>query len=157
MGRAKDPLIEPNWWELPAILALTALLAAAEIEDWRAEDILNIVAPAWLSLALGASALKMGTTDSRAIWTPLFWFRVATLIYFGLGSIASVTMNSASIIYLQSTYFFLPADVQRVNLIAAAGVACILSGNLIYERLFVPREPPVSRAARRALPATRRG
>ena len=148
MGRVKDPLIEPNWWELPAILALTALLATAEIQDWRAEDILNIVAPAWLSLALGASALKMGTTDSRAIWTPLFWFRVATLIYFGLGSIASVTMNSASIIYLQSTYFYLPADVQRVNLNAAAGVACILSGNLIYERLFVP--PRASGAARRA-------
>ena len=96
MGRAKDPLIEPNWWELPAILALTALLTAADIGDWRAEETLNIVAPVWLLLALGASALKMGTADSRAIWTPLFWFRVATLIYFGLGNIAPMIMNSAS-------------------------------------------------------------
>ena len=53
MGRVKDPLIEPNWWELPAILALTALLAAAEIQDWRAEDTLEhrgarvVVAGAW--------------------------------------------------------------------------------------------------------------
>ena len=151
MGRAKDPLIEPNWWELPAILALAATLTAADIGDWRAEDTLNIVAPVWLSLALGASALKMGTADSRAIWTPLFWFRVATLIYFGLGSIAPVIMNSASLIYLQSMYFFLPEDVQRVNLIAAAGVACVLSGNLIYEKLFVPaRASGIARRAPRA-------
>ena len=136
--RAKDPLIEPNWWELPAILALTATLTAADIGDWRAEDTLNIVAPVWLSLALGASALKMGVADSRAIWTPLFWFRVATLIYFGLGNIAPLIMNSASVISLQSMYFFLPDDVERVNLIAAAGVVCVLSGNLIYEKLFVP-------------------
>ncbi len=159
MGRAKDPLIEPNRWELPAILALTATLTAADIGDWRAEDTLNIVAPVWLSLALGASALKMGTADSRAIWTPLFWFRVATLIYFGLGNIAPVIMNSASLIYLQSMYFFLPADVQRVNLIAAFGVACILSGNLIYEKLFVPaRASGVARRAPRALgEAARKG
>ena len=137
MGRAKDPLIEPNWWELPAIFALVATLTAADIGDWRAEDTLNIVAPVWLSLALGASALKMGTADSRAIWTPLFWFRVATLIYYGLGSIAPMIMNSASLTYAQSMYFFLPQDIQRVNLIAAVGVACILSGNLIYEKLFV--------------------
>ena len=137
VGRAKDPLIEPNWWELPAILALIATLTAADIGDWRAEDTLNIVAPVWLSLALGASALKMGTADSRAIWTPLFWFRVATLIYFGLGNIAPMLMNSASLIYAQSAYFFLPADLERVNLIAAVGVACVLSGNLIYEKLFV--------------------
>jgi hypothetical protein len=138
IGRAKDPLIEPNWWELPAILALTALLAAADIGDWRAEDTLNIVAPLWLSLALGASALKMAVTDNRAIWAPLFWFRVATLIYFGFGDIAPLIMNSASLIHAQSTYFFLPTDVQKVNLIAAAGVACVLSGNLVVERLFVP-------------------
>jgi hypothetical protein len=159
VGRAKDPLIEPNWWELPAIFALTATLTAADIGDWRVEDTLNIVAPAWLSLALGASALKMGTADSRAIWTPLFWFRVATLIYFGLGNIAPMIMNSASLIYLQSMYFFLPDDVQRVNLIAAAGVACILSGNLIYERLFVPpRASGIARRAPRALgEAARKG
>ena len=151
MGRAKDPLIEPNWWELPAILALTAVLTAAEIGDWRAEDTLNVVAPVWLSLALGVSALKMGTADSRAIWTPLFWFRVATLIYFGVGNIAPMIMNSASLIYAQSAYFFLPEDVQRVNLIAAFGVACVLSGNLIYERLFVPaRASGVARRAPRA-------
>jgi hypothetical protein len=147
----KDPLIEPNWWELPAILALVATLTAADIGDWRAEDTLNIVAPVWLSLALGASALKMGTVDSRAIWTPLFWFRVATLIYFGLGNIAPMLMNSASLVYAQSAYFFLPADVERVNLIAAAGVACVLSGNLIYEKLFVPaRASGIARRAPRA-------
>lgn len=151
VGGAKDPLIEPNWWELPAILALTALLAAAEIGNWRAEDTLNIVAPVWLSLAVGASMLKMGTADSRAIWTPLFWFRVATLVYFGLGNIAPVIMNSASLISAQSMYFFLPEDVERVNLIAAFGVACVLSGNLICEKLFVPaRASGVARRAPRA-------
>ena len=57
-------------------------------------------------------------------------------------------MNSASLIYAQSSYFFLPADVEQVNLIAAAGVACVLSGNLIYEKLFVPAR--ASGFARRA-------
>ena len=47
----------------------------------------------------------MGTADSRAIWTPLFWFRVATLIYFGLGNIAPMIMNSASLIYCAKLVF----------------------------------------------------
>jgi len=154
VGRARDPLIEPNWWELPAILVLVAILAAADIGDWRAEDTLNIVAPVWLSLALGVSALQMGAADSRAVWTPLFWFRVAVLMYFGLGNIAPAIMNSASIIYVQEIFFFLPADVQQVNLVSAFGVACVLAGNLVYERLFVPAR--ASGAARRALPTRRR-
>jgi hypothetical protein len=138
VGRAKDPLIEPNWWELPAIFVLAATLAAADVWDWRAEDTLNIVAPIWLSLALGASAVKMATSDSRALWSPLFWFRVATVIYFGLGSIAPIIMNSASLVYIQSLYFFMPTEIQHVNLIATTGTACVLSGNLIYEKMFVP-------------------
>jgi hypothetical protein len=64
LGRAKDPLIEPNWWEPPAILAFVALLAAAEIGDWRAEYTLNIVAPAWLSLALGASVFWKSSANA---------------------------------------------------------------------------------------------
>ena len=46
---------------------------------------------------------------------------------------------------------FCRRDVERVDLIAAAGVACVLSGNLIYEQLFVPaRASGIARRAPRA-------
>lgn len=149
--RAKDPLTEPTWWELPAILVLVAILAANEIWDWRAEDTLNIVAPVWLSLAVGAGALKMANVDGRAVWTPLFWFRVATLIFYGLGNIAPVIMNGATLEYAQSLYFFLPEDLLRVNLNTAVGVGAILFGSLMFERMFVTtRVATVKRAALRS-------
>ena len=135
--RAKDPLTEPTRWELPAILVLVAILAANEIWDWRAEETLNIVAPVWLSLAVGAGALKMANGDGRAMWMPLFWVRVATLIFYGLGNIAPVIMNGASLEYMQSLYFFLPEDLLRVNLNTAVGVGSILFGSLMFERMFV--------------------
>ena len=154
--RAKDPLTEPTRWELPAILALVAILAANEIWDWRAEETLNIVAPVWLSLAVGAGALKMANGDGRAMWMPLFWVRVATLIFYGLGNIAPVIMNGASLEYMQSLYFFLPEDLLRVNLNTAVGVGSILFGSLMFERMFVTTR--VATVKRRRAPLTwRRG
>ena len=73
MGRAKDPLIEPNWWELPAILALTALLAAAEIGDWRAEDTLEyrgarvVVAGAWRERAENGHGRQQSDLDAAVL------------------------------------------------------------------------------------------
>jgi hypothetical protein len=143
-GRATSPLIEPNWWELPAVFLLAATLAAADVWEWHAEETMNYLAPIWLSLALGLSATQMGMADSRAIWTPLFWFRIATIVYFGLGSIVPMIVNGESRIYMQSFYIFLAPDIERVNLVAAVGVACVLGANLIFEKIFGPKATPES-------------
>ena len=128
-------MIEPNWWEFPAVFLLVVTLAAADVWNWRAEETMNIVAPIWLSLALGITAAQMGLADGRAIWAPLFWFRVATIAYFGIGAIAPMFMNSTSQLYLDSFYIFMAVDIERVNLITALGVACVLGANLIFERV----------------------
>jgi len=138
-GRLADPLIEPNWWEFPAIIVLVTTLAAADIWDWQAEETLNYLAPIWFSLALGVSALQMGVADSRAIWSPLFWFRVAVIVYFGIGGLAPLLMNATSRIYVESFYILTPPDIQRVNLVVAVGVACVLGANLIFEKVSGPK------------------
>ena len=143
--RTANPLIEPVSWEFPGVILLVALLAAAEISDWRAEGTMNYVAPVWLSFVLGVSALKMGLADHRAIWAPLFWFRAATVVSFGVGSVTPLIANDATRLYLESFYIFTSADIQRVNLVVAVGVACVLGANLVFERLVGTSEQAVGR------------
>ena len=102
-------LIEPYRWELPAILALTATLIAADIGDWRAEDTLNIVAPVWLSLALGASVLKMGSGRQQSDLDAAVLVPRGDADLFRPRQHGASLMNSASLVYAQSSYFFLPA------------------------------------------------
>lgn len=144
--RVTNPLIEPISWEFPVIVLLAILLFASDVLEWRAEETMNYVAPVCLSLALGVSAVKMALADSRAIWAPLFWFRVATVVYFGVGSVVPLVTNSATRLYLEAFYAFLSAEIQQVNLVVAVGVACILGSNLIFERLSRRDEHAVSRS-----------
>ncbi len=141
-SRAPDPLIQPNSWEFPSLFLLATTLAAADVWDWHAEDTLNIIAPIWLSLTLMGSALQMAMAEKRAIWAPLFWYRVSATLSFGVGAIAPVIANSATLLYMQEMYFFMPWDLQRVNLVSAVGVACVLGSALIFEKFRGPSGTP---------------
>src|SRR5215470_13138108 len=81
--RGYNNFMIPVLWEFPAIVMLVVLLLSQEDADAETKEALNYIAPMWLSGMLGLAAARMVLVESRAIWTPLFWFRIATIVYFG--------------------------------------------------------------------------
>src|SRR5919108_137043 len=98
-SRQLDCLVAPAW-ELAAIAGLICLyLVADTVFGDSSHDALNIAGPLWLTVALGLSATRMVLGNTAAIWTGLFWFRVATAVYFGVGSLVPFYVNLATRMY----------------------------------------------------------
>jgi hypothetical protein len=141
--RQRDNFMVPVLWEFPAIAILVFLLLVQENADAATKEALNYIAPIWLSGVLGFAAVRMITAESRAIWTPLFWFRIATIAYFGFGSLVPLIANEATRIYLDSLFIIYASDMLKVNAVVAAGVAIILATNLVIEALHKQPVLPV--------------
>jgi hypothetical protein len=128
----------PVSWELPAIIILAFLLLSQESSDADIQNTMNHVAPLWLSGVLGYSAVRMIVSDTCAIWTPMFWFRIGTIVYFGFGSYVPLIVNETTRAYLDSFFIVYAADMLKVNAVVAAGVATILATNIALEKLQTP-------------------
>jgi hypothetical protein len=132
---AREKIIIPVIWELPAISILAVMLLFQASSDAATQETMNYVAPFLLSGVLGYAALRMILLDNVAVWSPLFWFRIATIIYFGFGSLVPLISNASTRDYLDSYFMLLPADILKVNAVVAAGVAVILAANMAVESL----------------------
>jgi hypothetical protein len=119
----RSPLFTPAW----ELATLGLLLAIYLIGDWligsASVEFLNIVGPVCLTVILWTGALRMILLDDAAIWTSLFWFRVSTGVYFGVGALVPLLMSDAVRIYLESFFLFHGDHIAKVNLIVV--VACI--------------------------------
>jgi hypothetical protein len=140
-GRVATGFMVPVSWELPAIIILVFLLLPQESFDATMQEAMNHVAPLWLSGVLGYGAMRMIVLDSRAIWTPLFWFRIGTIVYFGFGSYVPFIVNETTRAYQDSFFVLHAQDMLKVNAVVASGVATILTTNIVVESLqtAVPR------------------
>lgn len=133
--RRRDNFMVPALWEFPAVAALVVLLLSQDNADVETKETLNYIAPIFLSVILGFAAIRMVIIESRAIWTPLFWFRIATISYFGFGSLVPLIANEATRIYLDSFFIIYASDMLKVNAVVAAGVATILATNILIQTL----------------------
>lgn len=114
-----DPLRVPLWelWALAALLCFYLLASLAD-GDLTSETV-NLVGPLWLAATLLFSASVALRRASTALWTGLFWMRVSTAIYFGLGSVATRAMNQESVDAVYSFFEATPAQLGKLNLIVA--------------------------------------
>jgi hypothetical protein len=115
-------------WEF---VGLGLLVAFYVLGDWlfgMDVTVLNIVGPMWLMAVLGMGAVRMILLDAGVVWTALFWFRVSSSVYFGLGSLFAVASNDATVAYMQAFFAYYGEDVFKVNLITAAAIISVLAG-----------------------------
>jgi hypothetical protein len=89
--------LAPPAWELAALAGLVGVYVGAEttVGDWS-HEILNVAGPVWLTSVLGLAATRMVLMNPAALWTGLFWFRVATAVYFGVGALVPFYVNLAT-------------------------------------------------------------
>jgi hypothetical protein len=115
--------------------------------------IVNLVCPLLLTMTLAFGMRHMLTADSRNIWTALFWFRLSTAAYFGIGVIAVSILDQTTFDYIQSFFPFNDADVFKINSVTSLSVFLVLSTARLVIYLFfdIPRVSALRRGNNRSL------
>lgn len=122
----RDPLHVPLW-ELWSLAALCCFLLLASLPSGElTSDLANLVDPLWLAATLLLGAASRLRRTSAALWTGLFWMRVSTAVYFGLGSVATRVMNEESVAELYAFFEATPAQLGKLNLLAAFSSLAVL-------------------------------
>ncbi|WP_066584659.1 hypothetical protein [Sphingomonas pruni] len=109
--------LEPTYREifLSALVLLwfaTGMAQLPGLEDW-----INTIGLISLSLILGWAGYRQLKLDIASLWTPLLWYRVATLSYFGIGSLVPIWTNYETKALIKAFYDFYPLETVKLNLL----------------------------------------
>lgn len=140
---ARDPAV-PSVIEIGALAAIAGILVVAEaISGDAVYDTLNHAAPIAILIVLAAGAALLAWQRENAIWTSLFWFRIATAVYFGFGSLVPGIVNETSRLHAEVLYRALPNEQFKLNLIVAVSACAVL---FAARTVLLLRPPLVVRA-----------
>jgi hypothetical protein len=62
-----------------------------------------------------------------SIWAPLFWFRLACAVYFGIGALVPYIADDDTLAAIQSLYFFDDAALLKVNFVVTISIFATLA------------------------------
>jgi len=145
-----DPLCPAVWEPLALGALIVVMLLSEEALGGAAYEPMNWLAPIWLMIVLTLGALRMVRLDASAVWASLYWFRLATAVYFGFGSLAPFLVNPLSLVAMNLFYAARPDEVFKLNLVVAVSTLIVLSTAAllaaIWPRKAVERAPPDDRA-----------
>jgi len=127
---AHPPVIDatrPALWELASLgVLVSALLFFQQFESDAVYEVFNWIAPLWLAATLLAGAVRMVLLERLAIWASLLWFRLATAVYFGFGSLVPYLVNPRSRIELDAFYSARPDEIYKLDTIVAVATLIVL-------------------------------
>ncbi|MEO6218454.1 MAG: hypothetical protein ABIO86_20680 [Sphingomonas sp.] len=79
--------------------------------------VINTVGPLLFSLGLIWGIVSLIQRSVNNLWVPLFWYRVAMLVYFGMGALVPLYANESARSMIQNFYEFFPKDLLRLNVL----------------------------------------
>jgi hypothetical protein len=116
--------------EVQCLLVLAAssmIVAPGLIELGIAPPVVNITLAGALFAVLGTFAVKEVQDKRERLWTALFWFRVSSAVYCGIGSIVPYIVNARTERYLRSVFYYTDADVLKVLQVFICSIAIVLT------------------------------
>ena len=131
-------------WELTALFLLVLFYAAQNSPNVSQDSysLPNTVGPLLLIAILATSSFKAVLKRGVNLWACLLWFRIATAVYFGVGSLAPEFVNLVTLEYLEVFYAARADQIFRVNLLTAVSTLTVLaSARLVLMALRPPRAP----------------
>ncbi len=130
-------------WELVGLCALVFMYEADDLianSDMTAT--FNVIGPIGLIAIMGAGAWHVARNVRDGLWTALFWFRVATIIYFGIGSLIPLFASEATRLYMEATFAFAAGHIRKLNEIVAWSVLVVLATSTVVDKAFGERGSP---------------
>ncbi|GHD14248.1 hypothetical protein ACFOEZ_17620 [Tianweitania populi] len=130
---------EVQAWELWALAGLVGFtLLATLLDETGATFHANLIAPLWLAGALCAGAVQAVQRQPLALWTGLFWMRLSTAVYFGIGSVAHRFMNETTLNALHDFFAASETELAKFNLLAAV-CSLVILGTVALTAQFWPQ------------------
>lgn len=140
-GDADARTLPPSRRELCLVLALIGLyVGSAALAGQSSYAFLNAFGPIALSLILTYGAWRLVRGGGKRLWTPLFWFRISTIVYFGIGTFLVLVISPAERGYLEAFYWFWDEDVFKLNLVVAVSVLVVLGNAWAVTRFSLRRQ-----------------
>lgn len=136
--RDDDPIqgLAPHPLELFATGLLLCFFIIAIAAPNGATPIINVGGPACLTIIVGLGAVRMTRRNLHAIWTPLFWYRLAMATYLGIGSVITSFLNADTRDLIEAFFAFFPRDLLKFNTVNALFHMSLLVWLTIIVRLY---------------------
>lgn len=129
--------LTPSVWELLGVAVLLLFYLAGDVFfGEEARSVTQSVGPIWLASILLLGSVRMVDLDKRVLWSGLFWFRISTAAYFGIGSIIHFFFNEYTFARVAAFYYASPEEITKINAINTLSVLCVLGTAWFVGKLF---------------------
>jgi hypothetical protein len=121
---------------LMPLLLIYVLLSVSHI-DTAALDVVNATAPFYLIAVLLLQVYQTIRREPAATWTPLMWFPLASVAFFGVGPLSEFYSNETTQ-YILSTYRLKVSSIELLNsnMMSTIGIFGVTLGLYAYTRLW---------------------
>jgi hypothetical protein len=134
LTRHKDSM-RVGLWEPVALALLSVAYGVAEY-DPGSVDVINAVGPMVLAAILSVGAFQAAQAEPAALWTGLLWIRIASAVYFGLGTVVHLFANYETVLMIYSFFQATPDQILTFNLIVSTSLAVILTVVAFLARVY---------------------
>ena len=123
-------------WELLALGVLLGgyLITIAAVGD-QGTFLVNLGGPAVFGAILLMGAIPAAMRNADMVWSPLFWFRIATAAYFSFGNVITYFLNPTSKKVIENFFSAYEDSIAKLNAVITLGVLLTLLGALVTYRL----------------------
>lgn len=125
--------LEPTYREIlfSALVALWFGIGTGTLPG--SEDWINTIGLVAFSIVLASAAYRQMKLNVASLWTPLLWYRVALLSYYGIGSLVPIWTNADTQELMKGFYSYFPYEIVKLNLlITSFNFVFIASVKLIF-------------------------
>jgi hypothetical protein len=111
--------LEPTYRELlfSALVALWFAIGTGALPG--SEDWINTIGLVGFSIVLAWAGYRQMKLNVASLWTPLLWYRVALLSYYGIGSLVPIWTNADTQELMKGFYSYFPYEIVKLNLVIA--------------------------------------
>lgn len=109
--------LEPTYREIlfSALVALWFAIGTGALPG--SEDWINTIGLIGFSIVLAWAAYRQMKLNVASLWTPMFWYRVALLSYYGIGSLVPIWTNGDTQELMKGFYSYFAYEIVKLNLL----------------------------------------
>lgn len=141
--------LEPTYREVffSALVALWFAIGTGALPG--SEDWINTIGLIAFSIVLAWAAYRQMMLNVASLWTPMMWYRVALLSYYGIGSLVPIWTNADTQELMKGFYSYFPYEIVKLNLVittfnlvfmATIKILFIAIGNVSVDKIFANKK-----------------
>ena len=145
-GSLDDQLqgLAPNAIEFFGVGLVLALYGVAATDGYALVGFVNIIGPIIFTITVAFAAFRLTQNNIHAIWTPLFWYRVAMVTYMGVGSVLISFYNADTRDLIATLFAFSPEELLKFNTVNALFHMCALGVSWVVIRIYGSSRNPLT-------------